>query len=122
MSSSLLVAMAIVSSGWGLGLAFRFRDMRGAALMQLTLFLVMFTSSAGFGSDIKLAGMMKDANPSVKIALAQLEGERFAIQGHRARRGKARTASALQEIPGVGAKKRQALLAQFGGIPKSGKA
>lgn len=40
------VGMAVISSGWGLGLAFRFRDMRAAALMQLTLFLVMFTSSA----------------------------------------------------------------------------
>ncbi|MBI2816841.1 MAG: hopanoid biosynthesis associated radical SAM protein HpnJ [Acidobacteria bacterium] len=31
-------------------------------------FVVMFTSSAGFSSDIRLAGMMKDVNPAVKIA------------------------------------------------------
>ena len=44
------------------------------------------------------------------------EAHRFAIQGHRARRAKARTTSTLQEIAGIGPAKRKALLQHFGGV------
>jgi excinuclease ABC subunit C len=61
-------------------------------------------------------GLKKD-NPGLHL-LQQIrdEAHRFAITAHRARRGKARMHSSLQDIAGIGVKRRQKILTHFGGL------
>ena len=46
------------------------------------------------------------------------EAHRFAIAYHRAKRGKAATASALDDVPGLGPARRKALVKHFGSVRK----
>ena len=98
------------------------------ALAELTINNVMIVGVSK-GPDRK-AGMEKiilpdqdqplDVTPGASALLLiqhiRDEAHRFAITGHRQRRSKAKNQSALEDIEGLGPKRRQVLLKQFGGL------
>jgi len=57
------------------------------------------------------------ASPALQfIQQVRDEAHRFAVTGHRGRRQKARMTSKLEDIPGIGPRRRASLLKHFGGL------
>jgi excinuclease ABC subunit C len=76
---------------------------------QETLYLA---DSQGY---LKEVALVTDSAALHLLQQVRDEAHRFAITGHRARREKARRQSGLEQIPGLGPKRRRDLLKHFGG-------
>lgn len=94
------------------------------AMVQLNLHIPLLGVAKGITRKPGLETLIykdKELNPegyeAALLLIQQIrdEAHRFAITGHRQRRQKARNRSALEDIPGIGSKRRSALLKFFGG-------
>ncbi len=85
------------------------------------------TRKAGFETlfidDIGNAKYLSGDSPALHlIQVVRDEAHRFAITGHKQARDKKRRASVLEDIPGIGSKRRRQLLRHFGGLQEVQKA
>ncbi len=118
----LLPDLIIVDGGKGqLGIAIEV--LAECGLSDIPLMGVAKGSSRRAGyEEWVLPGAPRTLMPGPESAASHLiqqvrdEAHRFAITGHRGRRQKATVHSVLEDIPGVGARRRRALLTHFGGL------
>ena len=66
--------------------------------------------------DLSTLPIKSDSPARLLIQQIRDEAHRFALSGHRKARAKRRKASRLEQIPGIGVRKRQLLLNTFGGL------
>ncbi len=74
------------------------------------------------GTENTEISLAPDARALHLIQQIRDEAHRFAITGHRQRRQRQRSTSSLEAIPGLGPKRRQSLLKQFGGLQEVARA
>ncbi|GFN31267.1 excinuclease ABC subunit UvrC [Paenibacillus xylaniclasticus] len=76
------------------------------------------TAQLMFGDPPMVVPLPRDSQEFYLLQRIQEEVHRFAITFHREQRGKSMVASRLDAIPGVGEKRRKALLKHFGSLKK----
>jgi excinuclease ABC subunit C len=108
----------------GAGQVAQARDvLREAGLFGVVLVGVAKGPARKAGDETLLLPDAREVQPGAASPALQLvqqvrdEAHRFAITGHRGKRQKARSTSRLEDIAGIGPRRRAALLKHFGGLP-----